>query len=82
MAARPIADLAISWVRSALLHYNHAIVLEDVGEDARAVEAYRAALELEPQMTDAHYNLGLLLERQGDAQGALRHFSASRRYGG
>lgn len=67
---------------SALLHYNHAIVLEDVGEHDRAIEAYRAALDLEPHMADAHYNLGLLLERQGDAQGALRHFSASRRYAG
>ena len=76
-------DYAIAGgVRSALLHYNHAIVLEDVGEYARAVEAYRAALELEPHMADAHYNLGLLLEREGDGQGALRHFSASRRYGG
>lgn len=67
---------------SALLHYNHAIALEDVGQLTRAEEAYRAALELEPQMTDAHYNLGLLLERRGDGQGALRHFSAYRRFGG
>lgn len=68
--------------RSALLHYNHAIVLEDVGELDRAEEAYRAAIELEPAMTDAHYNLGLLLEKRGDGQGALRHFSAYRRFGG
>jgi len=68
--------------RSALLHYNHAIVLEDVGEHDRAIEAYREALELDPHMADAHYNLALLLERRGDRQGALRHFSASRRYGG
>jgi len=68
--------------RSALLHYNHAIVLENEGELARAEDAYRAALELEPDMTDAHYNLALLLEKRGEAQGALRHFSAYRRYGG
>ncbi len=67
---------------SALLHFNHVIVLEDVGENERAIEAYRAALELEPHMADGHYNLGLLLERQGDAQGALRHFGASRRDAG
>ena len=75
-------DAVAGGVRSALLHYNHAIVLEDVGQFARAIEAYRAALELAPHMADAHYNLGLLLERQGDGQGALRHFSASRRYAG
>ena len=68
--------------RSALLHYNHAIVLEDVGELRRAEEAYRAALEIDPAMTDAHYNLGLLLEKRGDGQGALRHFSAYRRFSG
>jgi hypothetical protein len=33
-------------------------------------------------MIDAHYNLALLLERRGDGQGALRHFSAYRRFGG
>jgi len=68
--------------RSALLHFNHAIVLEEVGELERAEDAYRSALELDPAMTDAHYNLGLLLEKRGDGQGALRHFSAYRRFGG
>lgn len=66
--------------RSALLHYNHAIVLEEVGDLGRAEDAYRAALELDPAMADAHYNLGLLLEKRGDGQGALRHFSAYRRF--
>ena len=66
---------------SALLHFNHAIALEDVGEHERAIDAYRAALAIDPEMADAHYNLGLLLERRGDGQGALRHFSASRRFG-
>ena len=61
---------------SALLHFNHAIALEDVGEYQRAMEAYLAALSIDPEMVDAHYNLGILLERQGDGKGALRHFSA------
>ena len=67
---------------SALVHFNHAIALEDLGEFERAEAAYRAALEIEPAMIDAHYNLALLLERRGDGQGALRHFSAYRRFGG
>jgi DNA-binding transcriptional MerR regulator len=67
---------------SALVHFNHAIALEDLGHFERAEAAYRAALEIEPAMTDAHYNLALLLERRGDGQGALRHFSAYRRFGG
>jgi len=64
---------------NALLHFNRAVALEDVGERARAIEAYEAALALDPAMADAHYNLGLLLEGAGDGQGALRHFSAFRR---
>lgn len=67
---------------SALVHFNHAMALEDLGEFERAEAAYRAALEIEPAMIDAHYNLALLLERRGDSQGALRHFSAYRRFGG
>lgn len=76
-------DYAVSGgMRSALLHFNHAIVLEEIGERERAEDAYRSALEVDPAMTDAHYNLGLLLEKRGDGQGALRHFSAYRRFGG
>lgn len=67
---------------SSLVHFNHAMALEDLGEFERAEAAYRAALEIEPAMIDAHYNLALLLERRGDGQGALRHFSAYRRFGG
>lgn len=66
-------------IANALLHFNRAVALEDVGERARAIGAYEAALALDPAMADAHYNLGLLLEGAGDGQGALRHFSAFRR---
>lgn len=66
-------------VSDALLSFNHAIALEDVGDVARSADAYRHALALDPGLADAHYNLGLLLERSGDAQGALRHLNAYRR---
>jgi hypothetical protein len=35
--------------------------------------------EADPALLDAHYNAGCLLEKMGDGQGALRHFSAYRR---
>jgi len=66
-------------IANALLHFNRAVALEDLGERERAMQAYEAALELDPSMADAHYNLGLLLEGAGDGKGALRHFSAFRR---
>ena len=47
--------------------------------DPRKIDALKEALEYDPDMADAHYNIGRLLEKQGDAQGALRHFSAYRR---
>ncbi|MGM9487043.1 tetratricopeptide repeat protein [Ideonella sp. YS5] len=63
----------------ALIHFNHAIALEDQRDLGGAILSYRRALALDPDLADAHYNIGRLLEKQGDAQGALRHFSAYRR---
>jgi tetratricopeptide (TPR) repeat protein len=63
----------------ALIHFNHAIALEDQRDTRGAVESYRRALALDPDLADAHYNIARLLEKQGDPQGALRHFSAYRR---
>ena len=62
-----------------LLHFNHAIALEDLGLFHQAIASYVEALKLDPDLVDAHYNAGCLLEKMGDAQGALRHFSAYRR---
>jgi DNA-binding transcriptional MerR regulator len=63
----------------ALIHFNHAIALEDQRDIASAIRSYRHALMMQPDLADAHYNIARLLEKQGDAQGALRHFSAYRR---
>lgn len=62
-----------------LVHFNRGAALEDSGRPALAVDAYRRALELDSQLADAHYNLGVLMERLGDTQSSLRHFSAYRR---
>ena len=64
---------------TALVHFNRATALEDVGRPHQAVAAYERALGLEPHLADAHYNLGVLLERLGDHQGSLRHLAAYRR---
>lgn len=44
-----------------------------------AEAAYRSALALAPDLADAHYNAARLHEQLGDAQRAVRHFSAYRR---
>ena len=62
-----------------LVHFNRGAALEDSGRPALAVDAYKRALELDEDLADAHYNLGVLMERLGDSQASLRHFSAYRR---
>jgi tetratricopeptide (TPR) repeat protein len=62
-----------------LIHFNHAIALEDLERPREAVAAYERAIALDASLADAHYNAGMLLEKLGDGQAALRHFSAYRR---
>ncbi|MBA3590864.1 tetratricopeptide repeat protein [Methylibium sp.] len=62
-----------------LLHFNHAIALEDQGKPKEALASYERALVLNPDLADAHYNAGRLQQSLGDERGALRHFSAYRR---
>ena len=62
-----------------LIHYNHAIALEDLERYEAAIAAYTRVLTLDEGFADAHYNLGVLLEKLGDGRGALRHFNAYRR---
>ena len=66
-------------VSDPVLHFNHAIALEDRHDAAAALASYERALALDPGLADAHYNAGRLLEQRGDARGALRHFNAYRR---
>ena len=66
-------------VSDPVLHFNHAIALEDRHDPAAALASYERALSLDPGLADAHYNAGRLLEQRGDARGALRHFNAYRR---
>ncbi|MDR6537593.1 tetratricopeptide repeat protein [Variovorax soli] len=64
---------------SALLFFNHAIALEELGRLRVAALNYERSLQLDPDFADAHYNLGRLQELFGDARGALRHLNAYRR---
>jgi tetratricopeptide (TPR) repeat protein len=64
------------------LHFNRAVVLEELDRQDDAADGYGRCLELEPDYADAHYNLARLNELQGDKQCALRHYSAYRRLQG
>ncbi len=65
---------------SALLSFNLAILLEDLGREEEAVAAYREALALDPLLHDAHFNLSRLHEKANRPREALRHLLAYRRH--
>jgi len=55
------------------------VLLEDLERRAEALQSYRAALESDPGMADAHYNLALVCERIGKPRDAIRHMAQYRR---
>ncbi|MFP3647244.1 tetratricopeptide repeat protein [Paraburkholderia sp. SIMBA_054] len=78
--ALEIFDEALThFPQDAVLHFNRAIALEDVGRFEDAERSYQRSLEIDPTHADAHHNLAILLEKRGDPQGLLRHLNAYRR---
>lgn len=63
----------------ALLLFNQAVLLEDVGKTGAALEAYQAALAADPNLADGHYNLARLYQALGKPQNAIRHLGEYRR---
>lgn len=84
LAARPalVAALYQAWLQrhggpeSAIPAFNLGVLLATHGDSAEAESAYRRALELRPNLGSARINLGLMLERRGQAEAALEQWSA------
>jgi len=58
-----------------LYHYNLAVAFTKAQLYDEAIDAYEKSLEFDPNNTDAHYNLGLLLDKEKhNSQKALEHF--------
>src|SRR5919109_2080509 len=55
---------------------NMAIAFSKTGRNDEAIRCYRRALELDRQLSGAHYGLAFLLLRRGDHEGAERHLAA------
>jgi protein O-mannosyl-transferase len=55
-------------------HVNLGVALEQKGESSRALEQYRAAEQLAPELYHIHSNLGGLLERMGRPAEALAEY--------
>ena len=65
--------------KEAILHFNLAIVLEDLQQIAAALQSYEAAIEQDQAFADAHYNAARLHRTLGHRKQAIRHFSEYRR---
>jgi tetratricopeptide (TPR) repeat protein len=62
-----------------LIFYNHAVALDGLGRAREALESYEAALDLQPDLLEAHQNAALLYAELGDKKKAIRHFNSLRR---
>jgi tetratricopeptide (TPR) repeat protein len=58
--------------------FNLAVLLEDTDRQLEAVQCYLAAVELDPDLAEAHYNLARLYEIQGNHPHTIRHLSRYR----
>ena len=65
--------------KEAVLHFNLAIVLEDLQQIDEALHCYEAAIELDQAFADAHYNAARLHQVLGHRKEAIRHYSEYRR---
>ncbi len=64
---------------SSIAGFNLGVALEEQGALHEAIGAFEAAVEIQPDMVDAHGSLGRLYELVGDQTAAIRHWSAYRR---
>jgi len=78
-AERAYTDALSACGAEPLLLFNLGVLLEDMGQKDAAVEAYCAALEADPTLADAHYNLALLYESVKKPKEAIRHMAQYRR---
>jgi tetratricopeptide (TPR) repeat protein len=63
-------------IKEAETAYNNAIKLEK-SDPVKAEESYLQAIELDPKFCDAMDNLGVLLRRKGDFEGAISWYQKS-----
>ncbi|RRA47893.1 tetratricopeptide repeat protein [Acidipila sp. EB88] len=66
----------------ALAFFDLGNVLDELKRMPQAIVAYRRAITLQPHYADAHYNLALALERNGQRRSALRHWTSYLRLDG
>lgn len=85
--ARALYDQAIESYEAILLteprdsrvYFNAALAYQTIGDNASAERLYRDALQHEPELADAHANLGSIHLRRRHFSQAMAHFRAALR---
>ncbi len=75
---RACAAAAARHPLSTELQYLHGVLLATLGRAGEAAQAVRRALYLDRSLAVAHFTLGSILERMGDAAGARRAYRNAR----
>jgi tetratricopeptide (TPR) repeat protein len=65
----------------AAFHNELGFALVEEGQLDEAIAEFRKSIELQPDFTDAHYNLGLALRHAGQEEEAQRHLDEAQRLG-
>ena len=77
--SRVYQDAAQAGNDDPILLFNLGVLLDDMNRKSEAVTAYEAALSIDADFADCHYNLALLLEQLERPQEAIKHMSRYRR---
>jgi tetratricopeptide (TPR) repeat protein len=64
---------------NATLRFNLAVACEELERFDAALLHYQIALQLDPELADAHFNVAQIHDSRGEGRDALRHMSAYRR---
>jgi chemotaxis protein methyltransferase CheR len=77
-ARRSVAEALATHPLSPELRFLQAVLLVELGRDAEAARELRRVLYLDRSLAAAHFALGTILERLGDAGAARRAYRAAR----
>jgi tetratricopeptide (TPR) repeat protein len=81
LAAEQLLGDASRWMPdNPTAHLNYGIVLESLDKLDQAATQYELALQVDPKLTQASYNLGLLKDKQGETQQGLPYLLEALRH--